>query len=114
DGVAGPRLAALLVVAARAVLAAHWIMPVCAPGFGAGTAQGDLAADMLRITFPYALFISLASLAGGILNTYGRFAVPALTPVLMNLAMIAAALALAPFMAEPVMALAWGVLRSEE
>ncbi|MDQ2702581.1 MAG: murein biosynthesis integral membrane protein MurJ [Pseudomonadota bacterium] len=110
DRVAGTLLATLMVVTALAVLAAQWIMPVFAPGFGAGTPQGELAADMLRITFPYALFISLASLAGGILNTYGRFAVPALTPVLMNLAMIAAALGLAPLLDEPVMALAWGVL----
>ena len=110
DRVAGTLLAALMVVTALAVLAAPWIMPLFAPGFGAGTPQGDLAATMLRITFPYALFISLAALAGGILNTWGRFAVPALSPVLMNLAMIAAALALAPFMDEPVMALAWGVL----
>jgi putative peptidoglycan lipid II flippase len=109
DRVAGTLLAALLVVTGLAVLAAPWIMPVFAPGFGADTAQGALAATMLRITFPYALFISLASLAGGILNTYGRFAVPALTPVLMNLAMIAAALCVAPFMAQPVLALAWGV-----
>ncbi|MDG6347233.1 murein biosynthesis integral membrane protein MurJ [Luteimonas sp. 8-5] len=110
DRVAGTLLAALMVVTGLAVLAAPWIMPLFAPGFGAGTPQGDLAATMLRITFPYALFISLAALAGGILNTWGRFAVPALSPVLMNLAMIAAALALAPFMDEPVMALAWGVL----
>ena len=110
DRVAGTLLAALMVVTALAVLAAPWIMPAFAPGFGAGTPQGDLAAAMLRITFPYALFISLAALAGGILNTWGRFAVPALSPVLMNLAMIAAALGLARFMDEPVMALAWGVL----
>src|SRR3546814_12936035 len=68
---------------------------------------------MLRITFPYALFISLASMAGGILNSYGRFAVPALSPVLMNLSMIAAALCLAPLLQswgyDPVLALAWGV-----
>jgi putative peptidoglycan lipid II flippase len=113
DRVAGTLLAVLLVLTALAVLASPWIMPVFAPGFGAGTPQGQLAADMLRITFPYALLISLASLAGGILNTYGRFAVPALTPVLMNLSMIAAAFAALGFggwFEHPVMALAWGVL----
>src|SRR3546814_3288910 len=93
-------------------------MPLFAPGFGADTEQGRLAAEMLRITFPYALFISLASMAGGILNSYGRFAVPALSPVLMNLSMIAAALCLAPLLQswgyDPVLALAWGVFRSEE
>lgn len=109
DRVAGTLTAFLLVLTAGAVLAAPWIMPVFAPGFGADTEQGRLAAEMLRITFPYALFISLASLAGGILNSYQRFAIPALSPVLLNLAMIAAALGVAPFMREPVLALAWGV-----
>ncbi|HJR74969.1 MAG TPA: murein biosynthesis integral membrane protein MurJ [Luteimonas sp.] len=109
DRVAGTLTAFLLVLTAGAVLAAPWIMPIFAPGFGAETEQGRLAAEMLRITFPYALFISLASLAGGILNSYQRFAIPALSPVLLNLAMIAAALGVAPFMREPVLALAWGV-----
>ena len=109
DRVAGTLLAALMVLTALAVLAAPWIMPAFAPGFGADTEQGRLAAEMLRITFPYALFISMAALAGGILNTYGRFAVPALSPVLMNVAMIAAALLFSRFFAQPVMALAWGV-----
>lgn len=109
DRVAGTLTAFLLVLTAAAVIAAPWIMPVFAPGFGAETAQGQLAAEMLRITFPYALFISLAALAGGILNTYERFAVPALSPVLMNLSMIAAALCIAPLLDEPVLALAWGV-----
>lgn len=109
DRVAGTLTAFLLVLTAAAVLAAPWIMPVFAPGFGTDTEQGRLAAEMLRITFPYALFISLASLAGGILNSYQRFAIPALSPVLLNLAMIAAALCVAPYMREPVLALAWGV-----
>ncbi|TAK38101.1 MAG: murein biosynthesis integral membrane protein MurJ [Lysobacteraceae bacterium] len=109
DKVAGTLLAALLVLTAGAVLAAPWLMPVFAPGFGTDTEQGRLAAQMLRITFPYALFISMAALAGGILNTWGRFGVPALSPVLMNLSMIAAALWLADWFEQPVLALAWGV-----
>jgi putative peptidoglycan lipid II flippase len=68
-----------------------------------------LTSDMLRITFPYLLLISLTAFAGGILNSYDRFAVPAFTPVLLNLAMIGAAIYLAPLMDEPIMALAWGV-----
>ncbi|HEY0662436.1 MAG TPA: murein biosynthesis integral membrane protein MurJ [Lysobacter sp.] len=109
DRVAGTLTAALLVLTAIAVLAAPWVMRLFAPGFEPGSEQAQLATDMLRITFPYALFISLASLVGGILNSYKRFAVPALSPVLLNLSMIAAALCLAPRMDEPVMALAWGV-----
>ncbi len=109
DREAGTQTSAMLVLTAAAVQASPSIKPVYAPGFGADTEQGRLAAEMLRITFPYALFISLASLAGGILNSYQRFAIPAVSPVLMNLSMIAAALCVAPLMSEPVIALAWGV-----
>ncbi|MEO8365864.1 MAG: murein biosynthesis integral membrane protein MurJ [Pseudoxanthomonas sp.] len=113
DRVTGTLTAFLLVLTGVAVLAAPWVMRVFAPGFELGGEQSRLATEMLRITFPYVLFISLASLAGGILNTYDRFAIPALSPVLLNVAMIAAALGLAPQMPrwgfEPVVALAWGV-----
>jgi len=110
DRVAGTLLAVLLVLTALAVLAAPWVIRVFAPGFDPAGPQGLLATEMLRITFPYLLFISMASLAGGVLNSYQRFAVPALSPVLLNVSMITAALALAPRMEQPVMALAWGVL----
>jgi len=110
DRVAGALLAALLVLTAVAVLAAPAVIRVFAPGFDPDGEQGELAVRMLRITFPYLLFISMASLAGGVLNSYRRFLVPALSPVLLNLSMITAALALAPRMDEPVVALAWGVL----
>ena len=113
DRVAGTLMAALLVLTAVAVLAAPWVMRVFAPGFEVGSEQSRLAIEMLRITFPYALFISLASLAGGILNSYERFAIPALSPVLMNLSMITAAVGLARLMPrwgfDPILALAWGV-----
>jgi len=71
-----------------------------------------LTAEMLVLTLPYILFISLTSLSGGVLNTYKRFAVPAFTPVFLNLSIIAAALWLAPRMppGDQVVALAWGVL----
>ena len=109
DRVTGTLLAVLLVLTAVAVLAAPWVIRVFAPGFDGNAEQVELAAQMLRITFPYLLFISLASLGGGVLNSYRRFAVPALSPVLLNVSMITAALALAPRMQQPVMALAWGV-----
>ena len=64
---------------------------------------------MLRVTFPYLLFVSLTAFAGGILNTYGRFAAPAFTPVILNVVLIACAVWLAPQLAEPGMALAYGV-----
>ncbi|MFT7655319.1 MAG: putative peptidoglycan lipid II flippase [Porticoccaceae bacterium] len=67
-------------------------------------------AEMLRITFPYLMFISMTGVAGGILNSYDRFAVPAFTPILLNISLIAAALIAAPMFEQPAFALAWGVL----
>jgi putative peptidoglycan lipid II flippase len=109
DDVAGTLGAVLLAVTTVGVLAAPWLILVFAPGFAADPAKQQLAADMLRLTFPYLLFISLTAFAGGILNTYERFGVPAFTPVLLNLALIACALWLAPRMERPITALAWGV-----
>ena len=83
--------------------------PVLAPGFLDDPQKYDLTVQMLRITFPYIFFISLVAMAAGVLNTYGRFGVPAFTPVLLNLSLIGAAVWLAPRLEDPVLALAWGV-----
>ncbi len=99
----------LFVVTLIGVIAAPLIIMAFAPGFIDEPGKFDLAVQMLRITFPYLFFISLVALAGGILNTYGHFTVPALTPVFLNLSLIGAAILLAPRMAQPVVALAWGV-----
>lgn len=109
DHVSGALGLALFLVTLVGVIAAPVLIMLFAPGFSADAGKFELAADMLRITFPYLLFISLTAFAGGILNAYGRFAVPAFTPVFLNLSMIATALWLAPHLAEPVTALAWGV-----
>ena len=109
DHVAGSLGLVLFVLTAVAVVAAPLLIMLFAPGFIDDDGRFDLAAGMLRITFPYLLFISLTACAGGILNAYGRFAVPAFTPVLLNLALLGAAWWLAPRMAEPITALAWGV-----
>ncbi|WP_108652393.1 murein biosynthesis integral membrane protein MurJ [Dongshaea marina] len=69
-----------------------------------------LASDILRVTFPYLLFITLTAMSGAILNTRGKFAVPALTPIFLNLALIAAALWLAPHMENPEFGLAIGMV----
>ena len=109
-GVAGTLGGVLFLVTLAGVLAAPLLVLGFAPGFDS---QGDkyaLTVHMLRITFPYILFISLTSFAAGILNTYGRFGIPAFTPVLLNVSLIGAAVWLAPRMAQPVTALAWGVL----
>lgn len=68
-----------------------------------------LASDLLRITFPYLWFITFTAMAGAILNTLGKFAVAAFTPVFLNIAIIAAAIWLAPQLEQPEYGLAWGV-----
>lgn len=109
DATTGTLLAILLIITALGVAGAPWLVRLFAPGFMANPEQLALAAELLRITFPYLLFIALTALAGGILNTFGRFALPALTPALLNIAMIVAAVAFSSRFAEPVKALAWGV-----
>jgi putative peptidoglycan lipid II flippase len=81
-----------------------------APGFHDLPEKFDLAADMLLITFPYLLLISMTALMGSVLNSYGKFAMPAFTPVLLNVALISAAVLVSPLMDPPILALAWGVM----
>ncbi len=100
---------ALLVVSALGVLAAPWLVYLLAAGFDKTPGKVELTTQMIRIVFPYLLFVSLVSLAGGVLNVHRRFAVPAFTPVLLNLSIIGAAIFLAPHVDPPVLALAWGV-----
>ena len=107
--VSGTLALILFLVTLVGVLAAPVMITIFAPGFLGNGGRYDLAVDMLRITFPYLLFISLTALAGGILNTWGRFGIPAFTPVLLNISLIICAIFLAPRMEEPIMALAWGV-----
>ncbi len=107
--VSGTLAGTLVLVTVVGVLSAPLLIRLFAPGFISEPEKLALAGEMLRITFPYLLLISLTALAGSILNTYGRFAVPAFTPVLLNLSLIGSTLLLTPWFAEPVMALAWGV-----
>ena len=108
DHVTGLLSIILLIITALGILCSPWLIHIFAPGFD-DPAQELLASDMLKITFPYALFISLTALSGSILNIRQKFAVPALTPVLLNLSLIGAAVWLSPQMENPVTALAWGV-----
>jgi putative peptidoglycan lipid II flippase len=109
DAVAGTLGLILFVVTLIGVIAAPLLVLIVAPGFVGEDGRFDLATAMLRFTFPYLFFVSLTAFAGGILNTYGKFAAPAFTPVLLNIALIASAIWLAPQMEEPGMALAYGV-----
>jgi putative peptidoglycan lipid II flippase len=109
DAVSGTFGAVLFLVTLVGVIAAPLLVLVVAPGFVGEGGDLDLAALMLRFTFPYLLFVSLTAFAGGILNTYGRFGVPALTPVILNIVLIAAAIWLSPRLDQPIMALAYAV-----
>nr|WP_051083988.1 murein biosynthesis integral membrane protein MurJ [Gilvimarinus chinensis] len=110
DRVAGGLGFVLMVVTALAVLGAPFVATLFAPGFRTDPEQFALAAEMIRITFPYLMLISLTGLVGAILNSYDRFAVPAFTPVLLNIVLIVAALVVAPLFDPPALGLAWGVL----
>lgn len=92
------------------VVGAPLLITMFAPGFIHDPHRHALASVMLRLTFPYLLFISLTAMAGGVLNSFGKFAVPAFTPVFLNFSLIAVTLWLAPHLSEPIIALAIGVL----
>jgi putative peptidoglycan lipid II flippase len=109
DGVATLLFLALVVAASVGVLLAPLVVWVSAPGFASDPAKFDLTVTMLRITFPYIAFISLVAFAAGIFNTWSRFAVPAVTPTLLNVAFIVGALFFAQRFDPPVMVLAWAV-----
>lgn len=112
DRVAGTLGFSLITVTTFGVVFAPLLIVLFAPGFGKDPEKQLLATEMLRLTFPYLFFIALTAFSGSILNTWGRFAVPAFTPVLLNISLIAAALVVAPLFPEERMAvaLAWGVL----
>lgn len=105
----GTLFGVLFVITAIGVLTAPIIVMIFAPGFIDEPEKLDLAAQLLTITFPYLFFISLTALSGAILNSFGKFAIPAFTPVFLNISLIVAAIWLAPLMDQPVKALAWGV-----
>lgn len=100
----------LSIVTVIGILAAPVIVFLFAPGFGHDTQRTLLATQMLRLTFPFLMLVSLTAMCGAMLNTYGYFGVPAFTPVLLNISMIGAAFYLSPHLSQPVVALAWGVL----
>ena len=93
-----------------AMVAAPAVMYVYAPGFHDDPEKFALATEMFRLTIPYLFFMSLTAFASSILNSYGSFSTPAFAPVLLNVAMIAGALWLTPYMATPIMALGWAVI----
>ena len=109
DRVATLLALALALTAALGVALAPLIVYVTAPGFAADPGKFELTVALLRITFPYIFFISLVALAAGILNTWSRFAVPAITPALLNVSFIVGAAFFAGHFDPPVLVLAWAV-----
>ena len=108
--VAGTLLGILSVLTVLGVLGSPVLVMIFAPGFlHRDPAQFELAAQLLSITFPYLLFVSLVAFIAGILNTYGRFAAASFVPVWLNVVLIVAALLVSPRLEQPVFALAVGV-----
>ncbi len=110
DRVTGCLGLVLTLITVLAIVGSPILVTIFAPGFRGDAQQFELAQEMLRLTFPYLLLISLTGLAGAILNSYDRFAIPAVTPVFLNVCLIVSAIYLSPYFEVPAMALAWGVL----
>lgn len=107
---AGTLGAVLLVITALGMLFAPQVAVLFSPGAVLQPEKLELTVELLRLTFPFLLFVSLTALAGGVLNSYHRFGLPALTPVILNLCMIAGALWLSRRLHTPILALGWAIL----
>jgi len=100
----------LVLVAVVGVIGSPILVAIFGPGFIDEPDKFELAAVLLKITFPYILFISLTAFCGSILNSLGKFAVPAFTPVLLNVSIITAAIVVSPAIEQDTAkAMAWGV-----
>lgn len=100
---------ALLLFTVAAQAAMPWLMHVIAPGFADDPVKFAHAVLFTQITFPYLLFMSLTALQGGILNSLHRFAHAAAAPILLNVVMIVALVAVVPFTGLPGHVLAWAM-----
>lgn len=112
DRVALLLTAALMVITVAGIIATPWVVSAMASGMRTAARQTEFNAAvwMTRMMFPYIVCMSLVAFASGVLNTWSRFAVPAFTPVLLNIAMIGASLFLTPYFDTPIYALAAGVM----
>ncbi len=109
DRVAGTLGVILLLVTAVGVIGSTGLVSLFGYGFIGQPEKFELADALLKITFPYILFISLTGLCGSLLNSIHRYAIPAFTPVLLNISLISAAIIVAPMMSQPSFALAWAI-----
>ncbi len=99
----------LLLLTALGMVFSAYVIAVIGFGFNQAPEKAALGATMLRITFPYIFFISLTAFFAGILNTYHKFALPALAPALLNVALIGGALGFRDYFEPPALVLAWAV-----
>lgn len=99
----------LLVITALGMIFSAYVIGIIGFGFSATPEKAALGSLMLKITFPYIFFISMTAFFAGILNTYQKFALPALAPALLNVALIVATLAFRDSLDPPVLVLAWAV-----
>lgn len=107
--IAGVLSIVLIILVLVGIIFAGKIIILTAPGFIHNEMQYNLATRLLQITFPYILFISLASLVGSVLNTWDRFSIPAITPIILNLSFITFILFFRHYFKAPIYALAWAV-----
>lgn len=107
--VSGVLSASILALTVVVLLTADYLPWIFAPGFIQDPAKFALTGELLRVTFPYLFFIALTAFYSSVLNSYGQFAAPAFTPVILNVCMIATTILMAGWLEEPLFALAWGV-----
>ena len=109
NNIFGVLSSSLLLITLIVLLLTPIFVFIFAPGFYSEPIKNELATDILRITFPYLFFVSLVALSGSIMNTYGKFSIPALTPVFYNLILVCTAIWIAPLYEVPIYAIAWGM-----
>lgn len=109
DKIAGTLGIILLVVTVIGVIGSSGVVSLFGFGFIGDDEKFNLADTLLKITFPYILFISLTGFCGSLLNSIHHYAIPAFTPVLLNISLISAAIIVAPLLNEPAVALAWAI-----
>ena len=110
---AAQTMSVLIVIVGLFVVLFELLMPyvvsVLAPGFNDDAGKIELATELCRITFPFLLLIAIVSFQGGILNSFEKFAAPAMAPIILNLTMIFSAFAVVPFTPSAAHGIAWGI-----
>lgn len=100
----------LAVVTIVGAITAPFMVSVIAPGFGDVPGKAELTTRLTIIMFPFLLLVALAALAMSILNSFDKFGVAALSPALFNVGGIGAAYLICPYLEEPILGMAYGVL----